>query len=152
MAARTEPGSQHGFTYLMILWWVAISSIVLAALGQHWMMESRRQREMELAFRGEQIRRAIDAFYDQAPDGQPKRLPTNWAELLDDRRRGHSVRHLRRLWPDPMTGRPWGLIREGPGIKGVYSQAQGRPLRGPDGVDSYEAWRFEQGQPAIRPR
>lgn len=143
---------QRGFTYLMVLWWVAISSVVLAALGQQWMIESRRQRDIELAFRGDQIRQALDSFYDHAPPGQAKRLPLNWQELLNDTRQAEPMRHLRQLWPDPVTGRSWGVIREGPFIKGVFSTSGGRPVRAPEGVDSYESWRFEQGQGATRTR
>lgn len=136
---------QRGFTFLLLLWWVAVSSVVLAALGQQWLLESRRQREMELVFRATQIRDAIQHFYDQAPEGQPKRYPMSFDELLDDRRSGHEVRHLRRLWLDPITLKPWGVIRDGNQIKGVYSRAKGHPLRAPEGVNQYSDWRFEQG-------
>lgn len=136
---------QGGFTFLLLLWWVAVSSVVLAALGQQWLLESRRQREIELVFRGTQIRQAIQEFYEQSPQGQDKRYPLNFDELLDDRRSGHEVRHLRRMWPDPMTHRPWGVIRDGNQIKGVFSTAKGKPLRAPEGVNRYADWRFEQG-------
>lgn len=141
--------SQHGFTYLMVLWWVAISSVMLAAMGQQWALEARRQQEMELAFRGNQIRQALEDYYNQAPAGQPKLLPSRLEDLLQDPRQPTVVRHLRQLWPDPMTGRAWGVIREGPYIKGVYSTARQKPLRAPNGVDSYQEWRFEFGQGAI---
>ncbi|HET8869225.1 MAG TPA: type II secretion system protein [Aquabacterium sp.] len=136
---------ERGFTYLMLLWWTAISAVVLAALGQQWLLESRRQKEMELVFRGTQIREAIRHFYEQAPDGQPKRFPHDFEELLEDRRGGQVIHHLRRAWLDPMTNRPWGLIRDGQAIKGVFSTAKGKPLRAPEGVDRYTDWRFEQG-------
>ncbi len=146
------PQPHRGFSYLMVLWWVAISSVVLAALGQQWMIESRRQRDIELVFRGDQIRQALDSFYDHAPTGQAKRLPMTWQELLHDTRQPEPVRHLRQLWPDPVTGGSWGVIREGPFIKGVFSTSKGRPLRAPEGVGTYDAWRFEQGQGPIRTR
>ncbi|MGE5452829.1 MAG: type II secretion system protein [Acidobacteriota bacterium] len=142
----------RGMTYLMVLWWVAISSVVLAALGQQWAMEARRQRDLELAFRGNQIRQALTDYYNQAPEGQPKLLPSRLEDLLLDPRQAKVVRHLRQLWPDPITGQAWGLIREGPYIKGVYSTAQRKPVRAPEGVESYEQWRFEFGQAAERIR
>jgi hypothetical protein len=52
-------------------------------------------------------------------------------------------RHLRSVWPDPVTGGPWGLLRDGEYIRGVYSLAKGKPLRAPEGVMSYEEWRFD---------
>ncbi len=146
------PQPHRGFTYLMVLWWVAISSVVLAALGQQWMIESRRQRDIELVFRGDQIRQALDSFSDPAPTGHAKRLPMTWQELLHDTRQPEPVRHLRQLWPDPVTGGSWGVIREGPFIKGVFSTSKGRPLRAPERVGTYDAWRFEQGQGPIRTR
>jgi len=139
----------RGFTYLMLLWWVTIGSVMLAALGQQWGMASRRERDTELAFRGEQIRVALEA-YAQVPvlEGQ-RRLPMDLRELLEDQRSGVTLHHLRRAWPDPVTGRDWGLIRHQPdgGIKGVYSLSRRKPVRPPAGVASYKDWRFEAATP-----
>lgn len=144
--------TQRGMTYLMVLWWVAISSVVLAALGQQWALASRREKDMELAFRGNQIRRALDDYYNMAPAGQPKLLPRRMEDLLLDPRQPKVVRHLRQLWPDPITGQAWGVIREGAYIKGVYSRSPSKPVRAPAGVESYSEWRFEFGQTAERLR
>jgi type II secretory pathway pseudopilin PulG len=142
MSARREA---QGFTYLMLLWWVAVSSVLLAALGQSWAIEARRQREMELAFRGEQIKAAIQSYREATP-GPVKRLPTRLEDLLDDARGPTAKRHLRRLWPDPITGsKQWGLVREGEFIRGIYSESTQHPLRAPPGVNRYDEWRFEEG-------
>jgi type II secretory pathway component PulK len=138
----------HGFTYLMVLWWVAISSVMLAAMAQNWQTESRREKEKELAFKGAQIRQAIEAFSRRTPSQGGARLPRDWHELLADRRDGQVVRHLRQAWLDPMTGKPWGEIRADGYLKGVFSEAKGRPLTAPQGLDSYPSWRFEPGQTA----
>ncbi len=132
-----------GFTYLMLLWWVAVSSVLLAALGQSWAIEARRQREAELVFRGEQIKAAIQSYRDATP-GPVKQLPKRLEDLLEDAR-GPAIRHhLRRLWPDPISGsKQWGLVREGDTILGVYSESEQPPLRAPAGVARYEDWRFE---------
>jgi type II secretory pathway pseudopilin PulG len=133
---------QGGFTYLMLLWWVAISGVLLAALGQQWLTESRRQKEMELVFRGEQIKAAIQSYYDATPVGV-KTLPTQWDELLEDRRGPRILRHLRQRWPDPITGSPrWGLIKAGPYLKGVYSLSSKTPLRADSDTQTYRDWRF----------
>ena len=132
-----------GFTYLMLLWWVAVSSVLLAALGQSWAIEARRQREMELVFRGEQIKAALAAYQEATPT-LPKVLPTRLEDLLEDRRGPEVKRHLRKLWPDPITGsHQWGLVREGGVITGVYSPSDQHPLRAPAGVTRYDEWRFE---------
>ncbi|RZL02095.1 MAG: type II secretion system protein [Rubrivivax sp.] len=138
---RARPS--HGFTYLMLLWWVAIGSIMLAALGQQWALESRRQKEIELVFRAEQIRDAIQSYYDATPI-EPKLLPTSIDDLLEDRRGPVLKRHLRQHWTDPITGSPdWGLVMAGPFLRGVYSPSKQHPLRAPTSIETYEDWRFE---------
>lgn len=142
-----------GFTYLMLLWWVALSGLMLAALAQSWVLDARRAREAELVWRGEQFRLAIEA-YASVPVGEGQsQLPRRLEDLLEDRRSGELQRHLKRIWPDPMTGRTeWGLVREGDGITGVHSLSTARPLNAPEGVLRYEQWTFVLGQPqALRP-
>lgn len=138
-----DPRPARGFTYLMLLWWVAIGSIMLAALGQQWSLESRRQKEIELVFRAEQIRDAIQSYYDATPV-EPKLLPTSIDDLLEDRRGPVLKRHLRQHWTDPITGgKEWGLVMAGPFLRGVYSTSKQHPLRAPTSIDTYEDWRFE---------
>ena len=142
-----------GFTYLMLLWWVALSGLMLAALAQSWVLDARRAREAELVWRGEQFRQAIEA-YASVPVGEGQsHLPRRLEDLLEDRRSGELQRHLKRIWPDPMTGRTeWGLVREGDGITGVHSLSTARPLNAPEGVLRYEQWTFVLGQPqALHP-
>ena len=144
--------AQSGFTYLMVLWWVAISSVALAAMGQQWVMESRRQREAELAFRGEQIKQAIDAYYASAPDGQPKVLPKRLEDLVEDKRQMKVKHHLRQLWVDPITGKPWGVVKAGEFIKGVYSTSRQKPIKAPGNAPSYQEWKFVSGQEIAQPK
>lgn len=147
---------QRGFSYLLLLWLVAISGVMLTALSHAWQIESRRQREMELVFRGEQIRLAIEAYVQVPVAEGVNPWPTRLEDLLTDTRSGAVVRHLRQVWPDPMSGGHWGLIKEGEGIKGVYSQAPGQPLRAPAGVSRYNGWQFvatkAPAQPASTPK
>lgn len=146
--AAGEPGMawrprQRGMTYLVLLWWVAISSVMLAALGQGWSVAARREREIDMVFRGEQIRRAIEA-YAKVPVAQGESpWPKHLDDLLADERQGRLVRHLRKVQPDPITGRDWVLIKQGEGIVGVYSASLAEPLAPPEGVTSYAAWQFK---------
>src|SRR3989344_3465450 len=96
----------------MLLWWVALSGLMLAALAQSWVLDARRAREAELVWRGEQFRQAIEA-YASVPVGEGQsHLPRRLEDLLEDRRSGELQRHLKRIWPDPLTGRTeWGLVR-----------------------------------------
>ncbi|MDO9002203.1 MAG: type II secretion system protein [Aquabacterium sp.] len=147
MLARTR--RLGGFTYLMLLWWVAVSSVLLAALGQSWSIEARRQREMELVFRGEQIKAALLSYQESSPT-LPKTLPTRLEDLIEDQRGPDIKRHLRKLWPDPITGSSqWGLVREGGVIRGVYSTSDRQPLRAPQGVSTYQEWRFEADESTV---
>jgi len=144
---------QRGFTYLMLLWWVALSGLMLAAMAQSWTLDARRAREAELIWRGEQFRQAIEAYASVPVAEGESRLPQRLQDLLEDRRGGAVQRHLKRIWRDPLTGRAeWGLVREGEGISGVHSLSQARPLNAPQGITRYEQWHFVLGQPqALRP-
>ena len=142
---RGEPAATRagGFTYLALLWWVAISGVMLSALGSQWRLDATRQREAELVFRGEQIQAALAAYQANTPAGQPA-LPADLSELLDDTRQGPPRRHLRRPWNDPITGKAWGLLlTEGGRIRGVFSASERKPLAAPEGIDSYREWLFE---------
>lgn len=133
----------RGFTYLALLWWVAISGVMLAALGTQWKLEATRQREAELVFRGEQIKEALASYQAGTPQGLPT-SPSSLADLVDDKRSDPAKHHLRRLWPDPITGRAWGLLRTGDGrIRGVYSDSGRRPLSALEGVGTYREWLFD---------
>lgn len=140
---RSAPLKKRGFTYLMLLWWVAIGGVMLAAVAQSWSLASRRERETELVFRGEQIRQAIQSYYDDSPQ-EPKTLPPSLEALLEDRRGPVVRRHLRRLYKDPITrDGEWGLVKEGALVKGVYSLSPQKPLRGLDRYERYAQWSFD---------
>jgi type II secretory pathway pseudopilin PulG len=143
----------RGFTYIGLLLLVAITSAGLAAAGSLWSIDSRREKEAELLFIGAQFTAAIAAYRDRTPAGQQQRFPQRLEDLLEDKRWPTTRRHLRRVFFDPMRGtREWGLVpAPGGGIMGVYSLAEGAPLRR-DGfpadfadfvtATSYRDWRF----------
>lgn len=139
--------AQKGFTYLMLLWWVAISGVMLIAVSRSWVMETRRQREAELVFRGEQIQHALQSYYDNV---EPKTLPNTWQDLLEDRRGPKLRRHLRQRYTDPITNGEWGLIKQGALIKGVYSTSTLKPIKTQDKEATYKDWHYEvdAGMPA----
>lgn len=119
----------HGFALLWLLFWLAGLGVGLAALGTVWQTAAQREREAELLFVGDQYRRALESFHRASPAGQA-RYPAHLEELLLDPRFPHTVRHLRRPYPDPITGSgDWGLLRAAGGIVGVYSRAAGEPRK-----------------------
>lgn len=115
---------QRGFTYLWLLLVLATGGAGLAALGERASAAVQRERETELMFRGQEIARAIAAYWAATP-GPAKALPQSLQELLEDRRGTQVVRHLRRLYADPFTGEAdWALLRTDDGlVAGVHSRA-----------------------------
>ena len=153
MVSRRRRPRAAGFTYLGLLYAVAIAGGALAGAGALWSTDARRDREEELLFAGDQFRAAIGAYWSQAPAGLPHALPRTLDDLLDDKRWPVRRRHLRKVFVDPMTrGTDWGLV-EGPGgsIAGVYSRSDRAPLKKAgfaaadaefEAARTYRDWRF----------
>jgi type II secretory pathway pseudopilin PulG len=120
----------QGFTLIAILFAVAIAGTALALLGTVWHTQVKREKEAELLFVGDQYRRAIASYYQRGP-GSVKAYPKRLEDLLEDRRFPKLVRHLRRLYPDPITGKTeWGLVKTPDGgIRGVYSLSDDEPFK-----------------------
>jgi type II secretory pathway pseudopilin PulG len=132
---RTTPARRpwracRGYTYLLLLFMVALAGAALAMMGQQWQAAAQRERETELLFRGGQIRDALQRFNDLTPDGKPA-LPLALDELLLDRRGPEPRHHLRRLYADPFTAQvDWLLLRDAAGgIVGVRSRSHHPALR-----------------------
>ena len=143
---------QRGVTYLALLLAAAITSAAMAAGMTVWSQTQRRERETQLLWAGGQIRQAIAAYARTASD-VGNRYPRTLEDLLLDPRSPAPRRHLRRIYDDPMTrSTEWGLVRNAQGrIVGVYSRAEGRPLKTGrfaaadsafEQARSYADWRF----------
>lgn len=117
---------QRGMGYLGLLFAIAIIGITLATVGVLWSTQSRRDREAELLFVGNQFRQAIGHYYETGGV-----YPPALAELVEDTRVPIARRFLRRLYPDPMTGTgDWELIRTSDGgIMGVASNSMQAPIK-----------------------
>jgi type II secretory pathway pseudopilin PulG len=125
----TGRGAAAGFTYIGLLIGIAVIGGALAAVGQVWSMESRRDKEAELLYRGDTIRMAIAAYvYGPGGSGQ---YPQELQDLVQDQRTPQVTRYLRRVYEDPITGMAdWTLIRSpSGGIMGVASSSQAQPLK-----------------------
>ncbi|HEV8260046.1 MAG TPA: type II secretion system protein [Burkholderiales bacterium] len=140
---------EFGFTYLTVLFIVAIMGAGLSLTGELWHTAAIREKEAELLFTGNQYREAIERYYLAGPQQYPRALE----DLIKDPRKPGTVRHLRRLYQDPMgdSGK-WGLVDapEG-GIMGVHSISDGKPIKstgfGPldagfERVAKYSDWKF----------
>jgi len=150
---------QQGSVFMGMLVSVAIVAVMLMEAGTLWSSVLQRERELELLARGNEIRRAIDLYYQQA-----KLFPKTLDDLVLDRRSMTVKRYLRRVYEDPLTGKAdWGVV-QGPGetIMGVFSTAKGTPFKQNNfalenqnftGQGSYQGWMFlygpEQSTPPI---
>jgi len=68
------PNRQAGFTFIGLLFMVALAGIAIAGTGILWHMEGRREKEVELLFIGEEYRNAIGNYHDKSP-GEAKLYP-----------------------------------------------------------------------------
>lgn len=127
---RPHAAPRRGFTYLVLLFMLAIGAAGLGALATQWQAATQREREAELLFRGSQMAQALGRYAAATPPGLP-RAPQALEELLEDRRSTPPRRHLRRLYADPFSGQPdWLLLRDARGgIVGLHSRATQRAWR-----------------------
>jgi type II secretory pathway pseudopilin PulG len=161
MASPMSAGNrQNGFTYLSLLVSVAVTGAGLAAIGELTSSAAQREKEAELLFIGDQYRQAIASYYERSPGGA-KRYPQKLEDMLQDARFPMPQRHLRRVWPDPVTGGDWGIIpaQQG-GIMGVYSVSEAQPVKTGnfsladqsfEAASRYAEWRFFYAPPTGQP-
>ena len=108
---------ESGYALLVVLLLAALVLIALSAVAPRVLTQGQREKEEELAFRGEQYRRAIGVFYKKFG-----RYPNSIDELL----RTNDRSFLRREYRDPMTpDGKWRFIRVGP--SGEFIGAHTRP-------------------------
>jgi type II secretory pathway pseudopilin PulG len=142
---------ERGFTYLTVLFIVAILLGGLALVGEMWETAARRDKEADLLFVGNQYRQAIARYYNSTPGGI-KRYPHTLDELLKDPRQPSTQRYLRKLYPDPLGSTEWGIVKAPDGgVAGVYSLSEERPLKsgnfklrdaGFENAQRYADWKF----------
>jgi len=141
--------ARSGFTYLTVLFAIAFMGLGLALTGEMWHTAVMREKEAQLLYVGNQYRRAIERYYLSGPRQFPRALE----DLLKDPRKPNTQRYLRKLYPDPLTGKnEWGIVRAPDGgILGVYSASEEKPIKtGNFGFanrefvekEKYSDWRF----------
>lgn len=147
----------RGFTYVGFLIFVALAGAGLAAYGEIASHASQREKEAELLFRGNQFRQGISSYYRKE-----QRYPQSLEQLIEDKRYPMPVRHLRKLYTDPMTGEAnWGLVEApGGGVMGVYSRSEEAPIKtgnfllrnqGFEEAKGYADWKFVHSPPGLVP-
>jgi type II secretory pathway pseudopilin PulG len=154
---RLRRARPTGIVLLAFLITLALLGIGLLGAVDVWALARQRDRETELLFVGDQYRRAIARYYLAAPRTSGRTLPPSIDKLLEDDRYPIPVRHLRRAYPDPITGKPeWGLTKVGDQIIGVYSLSEAQPLKVAgfpvnysqfEGAKAYRDWVFSYRLP-----
>ena len=114
--------SQRGYALAAVLVSVAVMAVIMSALLPVWRQQMQREKEAELAFRGEQYARAIYLFQRSNGGQNPPSL-----DVLV------SGRYLRKKYKDPMTEDgeflPLAVGANQPGPGGT-PQRGGAPQRG----------------------
>jgi type II secretory pathway pseudopilin PulG len=139
----------RGFTYMTVLFIVAVITAGLALVGEMWETAAKREKETQLLFVGNEYRKAITRYYLAGKNQYPRALE----DLLKDPRQPGTVRYLRRLYSDPLTGSAeWGIDKAPDGgIAGVHSLSEDKPLKsanfklrdaGFESAATYSAWKF----------
>lgn len=144
---ESEKWGQHGAVLIMLLAMIVILGLAAGMAGQTWSSVMQREREAELLWRGQQYRQAIASYYQER-----QAFPTTLEHLLKDPFSAGVVRHLRKLYEDPLTGDPWEpIIDPQKRIIGVRSISTLEPFQKdgfPEGLDkfvgkkSYREWEF----------
>ena len=107
-AARERDGEQ-GYTLLLAIFIAAVMIIAASAAVPNLILQSRRQKEKLMIWRGEQYERAIGLFYRKTG-----RYPHDLKELAKG---VDGIHFLRQKYEDPINTRDgsWRLIYLGPG-------------------------------------
>lgn len=148
--------SQQGMVLLAVFVFILVMTLAASAMVEVYQTQKQRENEEELLFVGDQYRAAIASYAAQVGTGGARRLPQSLDDLVDDHRTPTPRHHLRRLYPDPMTGNvDWILIQGAGGITGVASSSQKAPFKKSDfpaqyavfaSAATYRDWRFQIGQ------
>ena len=144
---------QRGYAMAALLVMVSIMAIMMIALLPVWRHQAQREKEAELAFRGEQYARAIYLFRTRN-NNQP---PPNIDVLVQGK-------YLRKKYKDPVTGEDFqpSLVDSsrssrapgsgGPGPGSRRSGARSRHRAHPDHRRQRSEWRWSGHRPAWRGR
>lgn len=125
-----------GFTFLWVLLLVALMGLGLTMGVEIYTTSAQRDKEKELLAIGRQFRTAIGRYYEMQIVNGKHEYPASLDDLLLDNRMPGIRRHLRKVFVDPMTGKPeWGMLRTGGRIVGMHSLSGRTPIK----QDHFEA-------------
>ena len=140
----------RGIVLLALLLTLALIAMALTGALEVWSVERQREAEADLLYVGDQYRLGIERYYYATP-GATKVLPTSIDDLIEDSRFPVPMRHLRRAWADPITGKPFELLRMDEQIIGVVSSSTKSTIKRSgfsqsdgafNGLETYDQWKF----------
>ncbi|MEI6737922.1 MAG: hypothetical protein WCL29_05525 [Pseudomonadota bacterium] len=146
-----KAGTEAGYTYFGLLLAILGASLAVSAgvtlLGN----EVRRDKEAELMFAGDEIRRAIELYHAKNA-ASPHPFPKKMGWLLHDPNQPSLQRYLRKIYRDPVRNpdagdasvedSDWVSIVDANGqIVGVHSNSAREPLRQTGFPKQYESVR-----------
>ncbi|MBB5390553.1 MULTISPECIES: type II secretion system protein [unclassified Herbaspirillum] len=134
--ARRE---QAGIAYIGVLLLISAIGFVSAQAATVRSTMLQREKEAQLLFVGEQFRAAIESYFQSGSGG---RYPLSLDDLVEDNRQIKPIRHLRRIYPDPISGSAdWGIIRSADGgVMGVFSKTDRKPFKRQNFPEGYAAF------------
>src|SRR3954467_15383650 len=91
---------QEGYAMAALLIGMSVAAVLMTAVMPAWKQITRREREAELIFRGQQYARAISLFQKRSGPGV---LPPNLDVLVNGR-------FLRKKFKDPITNQDFDLL------------------------------------------
>jgi type II secretory pathway pseudopilin PulG len=146
---------ESGLALLALLIALMLMSVALAGALDVWSLQKRREQEKQLLFAGNQYRQAILRYYRVG-----HAYPTSVDDLLNDTRFPRPLHHLRRVYPDPVTGKDeWKYLQEGDRIFGVYSSSDALTIKRTgfprlytdfENEKTYDGWKFIYLAPGLR--
>lgn len=142
---------QAGFTYFGLLLAIATAALVVSAGASLLTNDLRRDKELELLFAGDEIKRALETYHAKNTGGlypYPKQL--EW--LLRDPNQPSLQRYLRKIYRDPMhepdeagsttlIGTWVPILGTGGQVIGVHSNSARQPLKTAGFPKNYEGFR-----------
>ncbi len=144
--------NQGGFTFLTVMFSIVLIGTMIGTAARQLTTVAKREKETELLFRGQAIRRGIELYYRTSRAGFSQ-YPRTLEDLIKDPGSPGIRRYLRKIYPDPVTGGEWVLLRDGSGrVKGVRSASEETPLKignfpeelkSFEGKKKYSEWLFE---------
>jgi type II secretory pathway pseudopilin PulG len=156
----TPRWAQGGYAYLALMILIAIIGLTAAASAQLGAVYQRRMAEEQLLVIGGEFQRALLSYSVATPLGVATQ-PRTFDDLLRDQRYPSVMRHLRKVYADPMTGKAdWVLVKspDGQTIAGIHSASNGHPIQiahfpadfeGFDKKKSYQEWVFIARVPTL---